>query len=145
MRKAFFPSWTSSRGHTYLLTGCRSELAPPMPQQWRVGSCQCKTFSAPGVISSVPGAQCCESSALWAFCSTSSPTYSKILGMYTRRRVLTWGFPPLINLAPHVITEKTHRENFLPFPNVGKVWRSGGGWEGRGAEKKGEQGRGESC
>lgn len=89
-------------------------------------------------------AQCWVPSALWVFfCSSTSPTYSKILGMYTRRRVLSRGFPPLINLPPPLITKKTHRENFLPFPNVGKVWRSGGGWGGEGgeAEHKGGENR----
>ena len=31
------------------------------------------------------------------------------------------GFSPLITPPQHVVTKKNHRENFLPFPNVGKV------------------------
>lgn len=69
--------------------------------------------------------------AAWA---RDGPTYSKYWEC-TQRACSHVGFSPLINLPHYVVTEENHRENFLPFPSVGKVWRSGWeegeGWEGK--------------
>lgn len=60
------------------------------------------------------------------------------IGNVHRRRVLTWVFPHW-STCPIMSSQKNnHRENFLPFPNVGKLWRSeegGGVWEGENPAK----------
>lgn len=121
-----FSSCASRKSGTYLLTCCRGGAAVLTSKQPGANSCCHTSFSAQRIDLlnagySVPWERCYALIAAWAW---DGSTYSKHWEC-TEKACSHVGFSPLINLPRHFVTQQNHRENFLPFPSVGKVWRSG--------------------